>query len=445
MNPRIAIITFPGTNGDTENLRTFWRCGFDAFVFRWNDSKEKLRDVDGYFIGAGFSYEDRGRSGMVAARDPLFQFLHEEAAKGKVVLGNCNGAQVLVESGLIPLGEGLRMSLAKNAVRKTPRLPAFANASAGRQDSKIPRKEDWVAPGFLNEWIWITPSCKRDRCATADWAGAMQIPMAHGEGRFVTKDPELIAALEENDQVAFRYCDASGKISEDPSITLNGSTKAIAGICNPQGNVVALMPHPERTVSGDPYFLSVRKWIERNSKIQARSTKQISSTKSQTSLLTTQLQSLLTREPKPLEIFIDTIIVNNEERTVEAAAKRVSPTLTLKQFRYLAPTERKSEEVLTHLSLFNPNKERAYVRRGQQSEWFRWNAEKKILESTKSPLSATTLLRRDEPDTGASGLGEGSESGVCYVCNGITEQNLCSKGLQEIFGNSHASTLERIL
>ena len=79
--PRIAIVSFPGNNGDTENLRCFWRNGFDAFVFRWNDSREKLEDVDGYFIGAGFSFEDRGRAGMVAARDPLFQFLHKEAEK----------------------------------------------------------------------------------------------------------------------------------------------------------------------------------------------------------------------------------------------------------------------------------------------------------------------------------------------------------------------------
>ncbi|MEK7137837.1 MAG: phosphoribosylformylglycinamidine synthase subunit PurQ, partial [Patescibacteria group bacterium] len=226
-NPRIAIITFPGTNGDTENLRTFWRCEFDAFVFRWNDSREKLADVDGYFIGAGFSYEDRGRSGMVAARDPLFQYLHEEAARGKVVIGSCNGAQVLVESGLIPLGDGLRMSLARNAVRGL-------DSGSG--------SEGWYAPGFLNEWIWIKRTCARDRCASSDWDGVMQIPMAHGEGRFVTKDPELIATLEANDQVAFRYCDEDGDVSDDASVTLNGSTNAIAGICNPGGNVVALMP-----------------------------------------------------------------------------------------------------------------------------------------------------------------------------------------------------------
>ena len=128
--PRIAIISFPGTNGDTENLRTMWRCGFDAFVFRWNDDREKLRNVNAYFIGAGFAYEDRGRAGMVAGRDSLFQFLHEEAAMGKVIAGNCNGCQVLVESELIPLGTGLRMCMARNATQKNGewRSPGFLNA-----------------------------------------------------------------------------------------------------------------------------------------------------------------------------------------------------------------------------------------------------------------------------------------------------------------------------
>ncbi len=428
--PRIAIITFPGTNGDTENLRTFWRNGFDAFVFRWNDSREKLADVDGYFIGAGFSYEDRGRSGMVAARDPLFQFLHEEATKGKVILGNCNGAQVLIESGLIPLGEGLKMSLAKNAIRDL-------GSGSG--------SEQWHSPGFLNEWIWITPSCTRNRCATSDWEGTMHIPIAHGEGRFVTNGPDLIAELEKNDQVAFRYCDTSGKASEDPSVTLNGSTGAIAGICNPTGNVVALMPHPERTANGDPYFQSVRKWIERcvMSSSAADFSIRTSATLSPRATRSDTAARIETRNPKSLEIFIDTIIVNNEERTVEAAARRVVPSLRLKQYRYLASSKQKPEEVLKHLSLFNPNKEIAFVR--SEGKWLRWESDAKVLRDTKNPLMGTTLLRRDEPDTGATGLGEGSETGICYTCSGVDEQNLCSTELQEIFGNPHASVLERCL
>src|SRR3989338_6083437 len=157
------------------------------------------------------------------------------------------------------------MSLARNVTRHSSK-----RRSSG---DKGQATSDFFAPGFLNEWIWITPACKHDRCATSDWmdstgspyTGAMHIPMAHGEGRFITKDPDLIKELEAHDQIAFRYCDQSGKVSDDPSVTLNGSMDAIAGICNPAGNVVALMPHPERTVNGDPYFVSLRKWIEKKS------------------------------------------------------------------------------------------------------------------------------------------------------------------------------------
>ena len=421
--PHIAIISFPGTNGDTENLRTLWRCGFDAFVFRWNDAREKLNGVDGYFIGAGFAYEDRGRAGMVAGRDSLFQCLHEESAKGKVIIGNCNGCQVLVESELIPLGNDVRMCMARNAIRENG---------------------EWRSPGFLNEWIWITPSCKRNRCVTSDWEGVMHIPMAHGEGRFVTKDPDLIAGLEENDQIAFRYCDQTGRISDDPSVTINGSTDAIAGICNPGGNVVALMPHPERTMNGDPYFVSMRRWIEARgfgrrgappvpSGVEGLGRPMVSAAGSPAQ------ETLQTREASSLEIFIDTIIVNNEERTVEQACRRVEPKLTLKQFRYLAPKEIAPERILTTISLFNPNKEVAFVR--TNGEWKMWNAQDKILKDVLSPLKSITLLRRDEPDIGASSVG-GGETGICYSCDGVHE-NIPPK-LREVFANPHASSLERL-
>ncbi len=410
--PVIAIPSFPGSNGEVDNMRVLTRCGFDAFVFRWNDSLEKLHDVDGYFFGAGFSYEDRGRSGMVAARDPLFRFMHEEAAKGKVIIGNCNGAQVLIESGLIPLGDGLKMCLAHNALK-----------SEGK----------WVSPGFLNEWVWITPVCKPERCATSNWSGTLHVPIAHGEGRFVTRDPDLIAHLEKSDQIAFRYSDAGGNVSADAPTTPNGSTLAIAGICNASGNVVALMPHPERTELGDPYFLSVRRWIEKKGFVRA----EIAPRKSG------QIVHVPSRTPLHTEIFIDTVITNNEERTVEQAARRIEPSIRLKQYRYVGLRADRAGELLSSLSFFNPNKEIAYVRRGGES--FKWNNEKKTLEVVAVKfLAGISLLRRDEPDTGAAGLGEGSESGVCYDCRDVTQEKLLQEEVCEVFCNPHASSLERL-
>ena len=409
--PLFAIPSFPGSNGETDNLRVLKRCGFDAFVFRWNDSLEKLKDVDGYFFGAGFSYEDRGRSGMVAARDPLFDFIRKEAANGKVVIGNCNGAQVLIESGLIPLGDGLRMCLAHNAIRD--------GAS-------------WKSPGFLNEWVWITPACGPDRCATSNWTGSMHIPIAHGEGRFVTKDKDLIKELEKNNQIAFRYCDANAVPSADAPTTPNGSTGGIAGVCNPEGNVVGLMPHPERTELGDRYFHSVRMWVERSA-LKSAAVKKAAS------------QSVIPRVRTPMhtEIFVDTIITNNEERTVEQAARRNAGTLRLKQYRYVGLQSDNARELLSSLSFFNPHKEIAYVR--TRGAFCKWNADSRKLEQcSHAVLKGVSLLRRDEPDTRGAALGKGVETGVCYDCRDISEQQLLVSDICEVFCNPHSSSLERI-
>ncbi len=409
MKPKVVVVSFPGNNCEVESIRAINRNGMEAVPFRWNDDTSKLTDIDGYFIPGGFSYEDRGRSGMVAGRDPLLDFIKLEAAKGKVVIGNCNGAQILVESGLIPLNQGLRMSLARNTI-------------------------GGEGVGFLNEWVWITPTCAQDRCATSNWKGAMHMPMAHGEGRFTTRDKDVIKELKEKNQIAFSYCDAEGNVSEDPIVTPNGSLFAIAGLCNPEGNVIALMPHPERTEKGDPYFASMKKWMEKGKKSESKLVAAPS-----------QISELSTRSPHALEIFIDTIITNNEERTVEQAARRLVPGLKLKQLRYLALSNKEPASVLKTISLFNPNKEIAYVRR-EGGQLTKWNSALKIEENSDIRLlqGGVSLLRRDEPDTGANALGKGSETGICYVCSGVSESDLQRSDVQEIFANPHASTLERL-
>ena len=407
---RIAVLSFPGNNCEVESLRAVKQAGMEAVFFKWNDSREKLANIDGYFIPGGFSYEDRGRSGMVAARDPLLAFLHEENERGKVIIGNCNGAQILVESGLIPLDHGLRMSLARNALGSE-------------------------AVGFINEWVWITPTCKRDRCATSDWKGPMHLPIAHGEGRFTTKDKDVWKELKKNDQMAFSYCDAQGHVSADPATTPNGSEFAIAGLCNLAGNVVALMPHPERTENGLPYFVSMKRWIE-----EKRGERAERGMKAER----VERWEIPLRAAKGTEIFIGTIITNNEERTVEQAAHRLVPDLKLTQLKYVAPGKAKAETLLSRLSFFNPNKETALVRR--DGSFYRWDiAGKKLVPVQQSPLAgAVTLLRRDEPDTGGAALGQGSETGVCYICRGVVEGALLKREALEVFANPHASTLERL-
>jgi phosphoribosylformylglycinamidine synthase len=358
---------------------------------------------------------------MVAGRDPLMAFLAERAEEGKVIIGHCNGAQVLVESGLIPLGAELRMSLARNVIR----------TKSGRK-----------SPGFLNEWVWITRSCARERCATSDWEGPMHLPIAHGEGRFTTNDPDVFIELRKSDQIAFSYCDAEGRVSEDPSVTPNGSMHAIAGICNPAGNVIALMPHPERTANGDPYFASMKRWFDRPvvaSSVES-SHRQCSRSSRFAPLPVRRMQKAC-----QTEIFIETIIVNNEERTLEMLAKKTLPKLSLRQFRYIAIPSRDPRPILRDISMFNPHKERAYVR--TEKKLYVWNNDRKKLEPCADPgvLSGIALLRQDVPDIHAKNVGKGSETGICSVCSGVTEADLSPPHVREIFANPHASTLRFIV
>ena len=260
------------------------------------------------------------------------------------------------------------------------------------------------------------------------------MPIAHGEGRFVSKDPDIFEELKKNNQIAFSYCDAEGKVSDASPVTPNGSTSAIAGVCNPAGNVVALMPHPERTPGGDPYFASLKKWIERGvqSDVSEISAKEVDF-------------SVEEKKAGNVEIFIDTLIVNNEERTVEQAARRVIPSLKLKQLRYLSLGSQDPQEILGTISLFNQNKEVAYIRRG--GSVFQWDAEaKKEKEVKKTPLDGgITLLRQDEPDTVGAALGKGSESGVCYVCSDVSQKDLLQSNVLEVFANPHSATLSTLV
>ncbi|MBM3227397.1 phosphoribosylformylglycinamidine synthase I [Candidatus Peribacteria bacterium] len=401
--PRIAIVSFPGNNCEVESLRAISQSGMEALFFRWNDDRAKLKDVDGYFIPGGFSYEDRGRSGMVAARDPLMEFIGQEADAGKVVIGNCNGAQILIESGLVPLGKHLDMCLAHNII-------------------------DRKRIGFISSWVWITPSCSQERCATSHWSGVMHVPIAHGEGRFTTRDPDLLEELKRNDQIAFRYCDANGSVSEDLHCTPNGALYAIAGLCNPAGNVVALMPHPERTPIGLPYFQSLKRWIE------SRSHPAISQKPLRAAGAALPLNDAA---PAEIELFIDTVITNNEERTVEAAAREVEPSIRIKQLRYI-PLKGDPAAYLRHVASFNPNKEIAYVRR--RGMLTRWNPDAKREEPSLSTLlSGLALVRRDEPFEGEE------DPGTCYVLSGIDATRPLSPTLLGVLCNPHASTLVRIV
>lgn len=241
---RIAIVQFPGSNCERETILAVKRAGMEPVEFLWNESREKLRDMAGYIIVGGFSYEDRSRAGIIAALDPVMQEIAEQSAKGKPVLGICNGAQILVETGLVP---GLENNKTAMVLAENKRVA----------NGKI------LGTGFYNAWVNMRLSDQYQRNAFTRHLtpkDILHIPVAHGEGRFVMTEA-LLTEVEQQGLNVFQYCDTDGNITDSFPINPNGSLKNIAAISNKAGNVMAMMPHPERTTNGDAIFNSMRDYI----------------------------------------------------------------------------------------------------------------------------------------------------------------------------------------
>jgi phosphoribosylformylglycinamidine synthase subunit PurQ / glutaminase len=203
--PRVAVLVFPGTNSEEETVDACRDAGMDARAVLWSEPPRDLREYQGFVLPGGFAYEDRVRAGAIAAKSPSVAVVREEAERGKLVLGLCNGAQVLAEVGLIG-----PIAIARN-------LPS------GHFQCRI---------------VDIELSAAESRCAfTRGMAprARMKMAMAHGEGRF-TGDPAFFDQLEKDNRVTFRF------VGPAP----NGAMHDAAGICNEAGNVLAIMPHPER-------------------------------------------------------------------------------------------------------------------------------------------------------------------------------------------------------
>ena len=221
MKARVAIVQFPGVNCEAETARALERVGLDPEVFAWTRPPSDLRDYRAFVIPGGFSYQDRVRAGALAAKDPLMEVIGEEADAGKPVLGICNGAQVLIESGLVPGPHAVDLALARN-----------------RMDGRA---------GYYARWVILR--VEASGCvftSTLDPGDLVPMPVAHGEGRFASRDAKRLAALAEAAQAPLRYAGADGATTEAFPDNPNGSPFGIAAVCNARGNVMALMPHPER-------------------------------------------------------------------------------------------------------------------------------------------------------------------------------------------------------
>jgi phosphoribosylformylglycinamidine synthase I len=214
---RVAVLVFPGTNSEDETLRAVRAVGLDGELVHWS-RPERLRDFDGYVLPGGFAYEDRIRAGAVAAHDALMDPVIEAARDGKYILGICNGAQILAEAGLVPGTGPLRRPTA-----------AFAPNASGRFQSVHVHVKLTVPPGRVPVLAGIEAGA-----VIPAWA-------SHGDGRLAAPADEL-ARIERDGHLAFVYCDRDG----NPVAAPNGAALDCAGLVNGDGNVLAIMPHPER-------------------------------------------------------------------------------------------------------------------------------------------------------------------------------------------------------
>lgn len=346
--PTAAVLVFPGTNCDQETVAALTRNGFEARVVRWNEP-EKLQKVDAIVIAGGFSFEDRGRSGLIASREGAMQAVAAAAAKGVVVLGICNGAQVLVETGLVPHGQ-------------------FGQSVVALAHNIFPGGETY----FVNQWVDLVSPVAPGSNAFNDFEGVIRVPIAHGEGRFTTIDAGLIQHIVQNGQNAFCYCTPAGEIDPTFPVNPNGSVLNLAGLTNAAGNVMALMPHPERTTAGDPIFQSMRRWIQRRTKDEGRRTKlRVAPPK-------IVVQSV---KPLPVEFFIKLKITDNEALSVEQMVRGKGLDVKLTKYRYVGCKDKGQgtkdkvslavlEKLIRSGEILNIEKEAVWVRMGKQTYHF---------------------------------------------------------------------------
>ena len=204
----IGVIVFPGSNCDRDCAHVVAEVIGQSVHLIWHRDTS-LRGMDAIILPGGFSYGDYLRTGAIAHLSPIMEAVKTFARQGGLVLGICNGFQILLESGLLP-----------GAMLRNRDLSFICK-------EVYVRVEDADTP-FTNQY---------------QSGQVLKIPIAHAEGNFYT-DPVSLSSLQENMQIVFRYCDREGRVTSEANP--NGSLQNIAGIRNAAGNVLGMMPHPER-------------------------------------------------------------------------------------------------------------------------------------------------------------------------------------------------------
>jgi len=232
MTVKTLIIRTAGTNCDQETKFAFERAGAKVSLLHINRVNERPALLDEHQILAlpgGFSYGDDIAAGKIHAnelRTKLGDRLRAFVDSGKLVIGICNGFQVLVKTGLLP-----------GPFR--PDAPQTCTLTFNDSNK------------FEDRWVYL--SVDSDKSPFIRKGQVIYFPVAHGEGKFVAKDDATLDVIRSNDQVVFRYCDADGRTGAGYPANPNGSVDDIAGICDPTGRILGLMPHPERYVLPTQY------------------------------------------------------------------------------------------------------------------------------------------------------------------------------------------------
>jgi phosphoribosylformylglycinamidine synthase len=206
---KFGVLVFPGSNCDHDAYDVIADVAHEPVTFLWHDS-EDLAGVDAVVVPGGFAYGDYLRTGAIARFSPVMQAVKRFAAAGGLVLGICNGFQILTEAGLLP------GALLRNAGLKFICKPVFLRA-----ETTASPFTSGLAQGEV-----------------------LQIPIAHMEGNYFCT-PEELKRLESEDRIAFRYATPDGEVTAEANP--NGSLSNIAGILNEKRNVLGMMPHPERS------------------------------------------------------------------------------------------------------------------------------------------------------------------------------------------------------
>lgn len=205
----IAVIRFPGTNNENDVLKAIRNIpGGEPYLVPSSSGPESLKSADGVVIPGGFSYGDYLRAGAVASVGVIMDGIREIAESGKPILGVCNGFQILAEAGLLP-------------------------------GALLPNK----SAHFICKWIYLKVAEEPTRFTDGLEDALIRLPIAHAEGNYYCSDDDL-ERLKGEKRIPFRYCDETGNATD--AANPNGAMYNIAGVINEKGNVLGMMPHPER-------------------------------------------------------------------------------------------------------------------------------------------------------------------------------------------------------